>query len=85
MQYAGMKRLIKESSDSNGDLNVTLPRDLFRRILVAALEARSGFDERFYLETNMDVRNAVERGKIKNGAAHYFLTGYLEDKLPEGF
>ena len=77
-----MKRLIKESTDYNGDANVTVPRELFRLILSAALETRSGFDEKFYLGAYPDVRDAVEKGQIKSGAAHYFLTGYLEDKLP---
>jgi hypothetical protein len=82
MQYARLKVLIKQERDREGNEVVTMPAELFRRLLAGALEAGKVVDEQFYLTANPDVKAAVKKGTIESGAAHYYQTGYFEDKLP---
>jgi hypothetical protein len=83
MQYARLKALIKQDVDRDGQETVTMPSDLFRQLLIGALRMKSVFDEKYYLENNPDVEEAVRKGEIESGAAHYYQTGYFEDKLPK--
>src|SRR5437764_13863600 len=82
MQYARLRAIVKQHVDENGNELVSMPVDLFRHLLATALEAKKGFDEKFYVAANPDVKQAVEKGIIESGAAHYYSTGYFEDKLP---
>jgi hypothetical protein len=82
MQYARLKALIKQEVDKNGQEMVSLPLDLFRQLVAGALQGKKVFDEKFYLASNPDVQEAAKKGVIESGAAHYYQTGYFEDKLP---
>jgi hypothetical protein len=42
----------------------------------------SGFDERFYLQTNPDVARAVAMGQFPSGLAHYQQFGQAEARTP---
>jgi hypothetical protein len=82
MQYRTLTRLIAASKSSNGDA-VTVPADLFRKLLIGALRAKNVFDESFYLESYPDIKASVARGVIPSGAEHYYTTGYFEGRRPK--
>ena len=46
----------------------------------AAASAMDGFDEREYLRCNPDVRQAIMRGQMASGAAHYQTFGMREGR-----
>ncbi len=39
-------------------------------------------DEKWYLESNSDVRVAFRQGKFASAREHYLNSGYFEDRLP---
>lgn len=82
MQYNVLKHLVSERPGPDGAVDVTLPRELFRHLLAGALKQKGYFDPQYYLAANDDVREAVERRQIESAEAHYFLAGYLENRLP---
>jgi hypothetical protein len=61
---------------------VSIPVDIFRRLLAGAIQNKGVFDERFYLENYPDIAVAVRSRKIKNGLEHYLETGYFENRMP---
>lgn len=81
MYYRNLEKLIK--TDRQRDPNyVSIPKDIFRRLLAGAIRSKEIFDERFYLETYPDIAVAVRSRKIKSGFEHYVDTGYFENRLP---
>jgi hypothetical protein len=48
------------------------------RFRIAAI----AFDESWYLNTYPDVRDAVARGDVASGHAHYLKAGYFENRMP---
>jgi hypothetical protein len=82
MQYASLKSAVRLAAEPNGQPLVTLPVELFHRVLASALRSRSGFDETYYLSKYPDVRAAVNNGTLQSGEDHYILTGYFEDRFP---
>lgn len=82
MYYRNLEKLIK--TDRQRDSNyVSIPKDLFRRLLAGAIRGKNIFDERFYLETYPDIAAAVRSKKVRNGLDHYVDTGYFENRLPQ--
>ena len=82
MQYATLTRLIAASKSSRNGA-VTVPADLFRKLLIVALREKNVFDESFYLESYPDIKDSVARGVIPSGAEHYYKTGYFEGRRPK--
>lgn len=58
---------------------VTLQKDVFE-FLVRVMLLAGEFDAEAYLEANPDVRQAVERGEIKDALVHYLHCGYFEGR-----
>lgn len=58
---------------------VTLQKDVFE-FLVRVMLLAGEFDAEAYLEANPDVRQAVERGDIKDAFVHYLHCGYFEGR-----
>jgi hypothetical protein len=58
---------------------VAVPAKLLKFLLQLAV-ASGDFDEEGYLKANPDVRQAVRRGKIESGHAHYIGFGYFEGR-----
>ena len=58
---------------------VAVPVKLLKLLLQLAV-AYSDFDEDRYLQTNPDVRQAVQRGEIESGHLHYIGYGYFEGR-----
>jgi hypothetical protein len=81
MLYRILGKLI-EASNSEGVKYVSIPEDIFRRLLAGAIKSKGLFDERFYLEAYPDVASAVRNGQIASGLEHYVATGYYENRLP---
>ena len=81
MQYSRLRKIISETNDGNGE-TVTMSRDLFMRLLEAALRAKGTFDEKYYLSRYPDIQDAIRRKMIPNCASHYYMTGYLECRVP---
>ena len=77
MQFARLESLVKEKSG-----NMIVPRELFLYILETALRNKGTFDESYYIEHNPDVKDAIRLGTISCAADHYYLAGYLENRLP---
>jgi hypothetical protein len=82
MLYRLLNKLIKRSN-SEGVKYVSVPEELFARLLAGAIKGKGVFDERFYLETYSDVASAVRNGQIASGLEHYVVTGYYENRLPK--
>jgi hypothetical protein len=83
--YLPAYRLIQQSLRSQDDqATVTIPRDIFRRLL--ALMARaSGFDDDWYSVAYDDVASALQTGAIKSALDHYSNGGYFEGRRPKVF
>jgi hypothetical protein len=69
--------------DVEGTKYVSIPEDIFRCLLAAAIRQKGLFDEKFYLEMYSDVANAVKNGQIASGLEHYIAAGYFEGRLPK--
>jgi len=61
---------------------VSLPVNLFLRLLAAAVEKKNIFDENFYLREYSDIREALANKKIASAAEHYYKVGYFEGRFP---
>lgn len=56
-----------------------------RHFLISLMEKKIAglkFDEAWYLGKYPDVRDAVKRGVVPSGRAHYALSGYFENRMP---
>jgi hypothetical protein len=82
MQYSLVEKLINKVDTDEGDERLSVPAELFRRLLVSALQSKNLFDEKFYLSENDDIREAIKQKKIVSAGEHYFNTGYFEGRLP---
>ena len=81
MQYVNLQKLVTTGQGVGS--SITIAPDLFFRLLDGALRRCSFYDEEFYLSTNDDVAQAVASGAINNGSEHYYITGYLEGRMPK--
>jgi hypothetical protein len=81
MLYRILSKLI-QTSNLEGVNYVSIPEDIFRRLLTAAIKSKGLFDERFYLDAYPDVATAITNKQIANGLEHYVATGYYENRLP---
>jgi hypothetical protein len=81
MLYSKLQKLVQQTKRPDGGADVKLPKDVFDRLLRAAL-AGSHFDEEWYLKANPDVAAAVRARKVESGHTHYINTGYFEGRLP---
>jgi hypothetical protein len=81
MFYQILEKLIR-FSNVNGVKYASMPEEVFRRLLAGAIRNKRIFDERFYLETYPDIRDAVKSGKLVSGLEHYISTGYFESRMP---
>jgi hypothetical protein len=79
--YRNLEKLIKIDRRQE-QTYVSIPEQLFRRILASAIKQKGGFDEKFYLEKYPDIANAVRSKKIESGLDHYVETGYFENRWP---
>jgi hypothetical protein len=82
MLYNNLAKLTK-TTNVGGKKYVSIPEDLFRRLLAAAIKGKGLFDENFYLEMYPDIAVAVKNGKIASGLEHYTTAGYFEGRLPK--
>jgi hypothetical protein len=82
MIYSILTKLTK-AVDVEDNKYVSVPEDLFRHLLAAAIKQKALFDEKFYLATYSDVAKAIKRGDIASGLEHYITTGYFEGRLPK--
>ena len=81
MFYRNLEKLLK--TDRQNGLNyISVPKEVFRRLLVGAIRSKDLFDERFYLEFYPDIAAAVRSKKLKSALDHYLDTGYFENRLP---
>jgi len=72
-------RIRKEDLDTGG--NISIPTPVFKELM--AYYVKNGyFDERWYVETNPDVDNAIKNGKITDGLEHFVSAGYYEGRSP---
>lgn len=83
MQYALLEKHLVDGTRPDGTATVTLPKDLFRKILTAALRGSGQFDEAFYVAKYSDIKGALQKGAIASGTDHYYTTGYWEKRLPK--
>ncbi|MFZ2870735.1 hypothetical protein [Zavarzinia sp.] len=81
MHISNLKRLIVDVSEGGGG-QVKVPVDLFWRLVATALRSKAAFDEDYYVFANSDIEQAVKARTLKSGADHYFITGYLEGRMP---
>jgi hypothetical protein len=82
MQYITLKLLLEKAKKAETD-TVTIPKDMFDRLLENALRTTNFFDERHYLSTYTDIREAVRNKTIASAADHYFRSGYFENRVPK--
>jgi hypothetical protein len=67
----------KAEVEEAGEVKVPLP--LLKLLLQIAL-AQVDFNERGYLDANLDVKAAVERGDVESGLLHFIGFGYFEGR-----
>ena len=68
--------LIRRERDANGREIVSMPIEVFRKLLAAL--AAPLFDEAEYLARNDDIRQIVREGKIPSALSHFVSDGYGE-------
>jgi hypothetical protein len=87
MIYSVLTKLTKAANDEdtkdNKNKYVSIPEDLFRHLLAAAIKQKGLFDEKFYLTTYPDVAKAIKTGDLASGLQHYIATGYFEGRSPK--
>jgi hypothetical protein len=82
MQYRRLHQLL---SFDTSNQTVTVPAELFRKLLMTALKTKGEFEESFYVASNPDLRTAIRKGEIPSAADHYYSTGYFENRMPKRF
>lgn len=60
---------------------VAIGADVLKELISRSL-ANVEFDQQWYLRTYPDVRDAWEKGTIKDPRDHFITTGYFEGRLP---
>ncbi len=60
---------------------IEVPESRLRSVLGILLNLVS-VDERWYIETNPDVANAIQAGEIASARAHYVIAGFYENRWP---
>jgi hypothetical protein len=85
MQYKTLMQLVKESVSLEGGRLVTIPQDLFRTLLIAAIRNKAVFDDKFYSAINSDIKEAIRTTQISSAEDHYYNSGYFEGRLPKKF
>jgi hypothetical protein len=80
--YRNLEKLMKIGLQHESKKYVSIPDDIFRRLLAGAIRNKAVFDEKFYLETYPDIAAAVRSRKLNSGLDHYLETGYFENRLP---
>ena len=84
MQYKNLLKVVERNGRKvPGTGAVTLSKQMFYHLVVTALRARNEFDEKHYLATYPDIRDAVRTKKVKSAADHYFQSGYFEGRVPK--
>jgi hypothetical protein len=81
MYYRTLREIIKVEQVA-AIKYVSVPDEVFRRLLAGAIKSKGIFDEEFYVEKYQDVKAAVTAGIIKSGLEHYLTSGYYESRLP---
>jgi hypothetical protein len=81
MHLAFVMAVSGEINGAGGERQIILPKSIFEHLVKAAIE-RVVVDEKWYLETYSDVRDAVSRKKIASAAEHYLHFGYFENRMP---
>jgi hypothetical protein len=84
--YVPPFKLIQEAlrigqDDLDADSRVSIPVAVLKT-LMAHLLKKGFFDERWYVESNPDVDNAIKNGKITDAFEHYIWVGYYEGRSP---
>ena len=64
MQYTALKLLLEKAKKAEVD-TITIPKGMFDRLLENALRTTNFFDERHYLSTYTDIREAVRSKTIE--------------------
>jgi hypothetical protein len=75
-----MSGLMLSRERLNTGAKMAIPIPLLKSVLSIAIGALP-FDERFYLSTYPDIRNALSAGLIDDPRAHFVEEGYFEGRL----
>ena len=78
-QMAAILRITPEGLDSKR--KVAISADLLKE-LISRCVAHLDFDEKWYLSKYPDVKEAWEKGQIKNLREHFIVSGYFEGRMP---
>ncbi len=66
---------------SNSSSYFAVEKYYFFEMMIPFIESID-LDERWYLATHPDVREAITRGLVESGQQHYVKHGYYEHRLP---
>jgi len=61
---------------------VEIPKDLLRRLLMAAIRSKTTVDEKYYMARYPDVARALAKGSIVSASDHWYETGFFENRTP---
>jgi hypothetical protein len=78
-QLSSMLRIKPESLDSKR--KIAISADLLKELIVRCL-AHLEFDEHWYVSKYPDVKEAWEKGQIKDLREHFLTSGYFEGRFP---
>ncbi len=79
--FSSMLRKFNIQGWDSGQGEVTLARKNFEE-LIKNIAAKNKFDEKWYLDTYPDVRQAVRDGLFASAHEHYIERGYFENRIP---
>jgi len=73
------KKLQVTKEQLKGNDPIPVPAAALKELLQTAL-MQCDFDEQNYLDSNEDVKSAVEAGRLPSGFAHFVAYGYFEGR-----
>src|SRR5215470_5249256 len=79
VQLSSLLRIKAEAFDTKR--KVAIGADVLKDLVTRAL-VNVDFDEEWYLESYPDVREAYEKGQIKDLKEHFVTSGYFEGRQP---
>lgn len=82
MQFKILEKFLKYSISKNKEEVVTLNRELFFKILTAAVKSNVNFDRAYYEARYPDVLRGIKKETVNSSEEHYYYTGYQENRVP---
>lgn len=80
--FAQLSSLLRVTQETiNSKRKIAISGELLKELIMCAI-GHLEFDEKWYLSKYADLREAWEKGSIKDLREHFIVSGYFEGRLP---